>query len=282
MSPPSLPELNSQQIRALCRKRLTALGASLAPLEDHVARVVQENLANGRFERFARGQRNHHAVTLTAYVDSVIFHTSREQARVQRLEEGDATEWNRLRDSLMRRAFGMVRSLRAGSEVDAEALDFAQQACLIIFHQRYPYDVSFDAWAATILKNLVLARYGRSPDVLSRPYSSESLDAPVSSDDGSSGFLAEVLADGQSLAPFERVENQIVLRQAIDRLRSRAQRQVITATFLEEQDDAQIARRLGKSKQAVYSLRQRALTRLKAILAQTEVKEKGAKKHPSK
>jgi hypothetical protein len=147
-------KLSGKQIRTLCRRRLIALGASL-PLLDHVARVVQNNLISGRFDRFACGQRDHRAVPLTAYVDGVIFHTSREYARVQRLERGDAAEWNRLRDLLAHRAGGMMRSLRVGVEVEAEALDFAQQACLIIFGKPYPFDVAFDAWATTILKHLI-------------------------------------------------------------------------------------------------------------------------------
>jgi len=269
----------SRRVRALCRKRLAALDVSPAPHEDRVVQVVQGNLANGRFERFARGQRDHRTVTLTAYIDNVIFHASREQARVQRLEDGDAAEWNRLRDSLAHRACCMVRSFRNGHEAYTEALDFAQQTCLIVFNQRYPFDVSLDAWVGTILKNLVLTRYRRSSDVLSRPHAPDSLDEVNDPASGGNGFLNELLADSKSLAPFERVENQMVLLQAIERLRSRAQRQVITATFLEELDDAQIAKWLGKSKQAVYNLRQRALARLRVILAQTDLKEKGTKKH---
>jgi DNA-directed RNA polymerase specialized sigma24 family protein len=54
---------------------------------------------------------------------------------------------------------------------------------------------------------------------------------------------------------------------------------VIQDTFLRELDDAQIARRLGKSKQAVYNLRHRALARLQKILTQNIPQEKGRKMH---
>lgn len=54
---------------------------------------------------------------------------------------------------------------------------------------------------------------------------------------------------------------------AIEQLRSKAQREIIIRTF-EELSDAQIAQQLGKSKQAVYNLRHRALARLKEILSE--------------
>jgi RNA polymerase sigma factor (sigma-70 family) len=199
----------------------------------------------------------------------VIFHCSREHGRIQGLENGDATEWNRLRDFLLRRAVPMVQRFRSGTNILVAALDFAQQTCLVIFDERYPFDVSFDAWSTTILKNLILAHYTRSPDVLNRLHAPESLDEPRTTNGESRLSFSEIIPDALSFALFEKVENQIVLLDAIDRLCSPAQRRVILETFLDELDDAQIARGMGKSKQAVYSLRHRALARLKEILSES-------------
>jgi RNA polymerase sigma factor (sigma-70 family) len=170
----------------------------------------------------------------------------------------------------------MVHHFRDGTDAWEEALNFAQETCLIIFEQRYPFDVSFEVWATKILKNLILARYTRGKDILDRRQRLESLDAETSEGGDS---LQEVTPDTRSLVPFEKIENQTLLLNAMAQL-SPIQRQVIQDTFLRELDDAQIARRLGKSKQAVYNLRHRALARLQQILArQPAPQEKGRKMH---
>ncbi len=257
-------------IRTLCRQRIAALrnsGDDPRPFENWVVRRVEENVASGRFQRLAAGRATRRPFNVADYVDLVICHAHREGARLRALEAGDPVAWNRLRDSLYRRACRMTRHFRNGSEASAEAWDFAQQTCLVIFSQRFPCDVSFDAWATTILKNLILVHYSRSPDVLNQHRPPASLDAPVV-EDGSVCLLDELLASPQSLVPFEKVENQALLLAAIDKLRSAAQRQVILWTYFDQLDDGQIARRLRKNKQNVYNLRRRALLRLKRILAQ--------------
>lgn len=228
-------------------------------------RLVKENLDSGRFARVASARAKHHPLTLAKYVDRVIFHTRYEQARLRALAENNSTEWNRLRDSLYRHACRMTSHFRQGSEAYTEAFDFAQQTCLVILTQRYPSDVSFDAWAITILKNQVLAHYTRSRDVLNQPYPPDSFDTQ-DSEDGIANSLDEMIADRQSLAPFEKIENQLLLLDAIAQLRSVAQQQVIIWTYLDQLEDAQIKRRLYKSRQDVYNLRWRALARLKKIL----------------
>jgi RNA polymerase sigma factor (sigma-70 family) len=266
--------ISMDSIRALCRQRIDALhvsgsGDDPSQFENQVVRLVEENTASGRFQRLVFSRAKGRLLTLADYIDLVIFHAQHERARLLALEEGDTAEWNRLRDFLYRRACRMTSRFRNGSVASTDALDFAQQACLVVFAQRYPCDVSFDAWATTILKNLILAHYTRSPDVLNQRRSPNSLDAPRVSDDGANGLFDEMVAAPQSLAPFEKVENQTLLLDAIARLRSMAQRQVITWTYLDQLDDGQIARRLRKNKPDVYNLRHRALLRLKQILAES-------------
>lgn len=227
---------------------------------------MEDNLASGRFERFVAGSDRRQRLDLPDYVDCIIFHTDREFQRVNALEQGDPVGWNRLHETLFRRACRMIQPFRNGIDANREALEFAQQACLIIFDQRYPFDVAFDAWATTILKNLVVAHYTRSSDVLRRPNAPSSLDAPLRTEDGTVTSMGELLADSKSITPFERVENQALLLDAIDRLRSSEQRKVIVWTFLDGLSDKQIAKRLGKSVQATYNLRWRALKRLRKIL----------------
>ncbi len=263
-------------IRALCRKRIAAARPDIPytlALENQVVHQILHNLASGRYERFATHRARRANLALADYADNVVYFVYHESARVRALAEHDKQTWEQINALLYRRACHMTQRLRPGMNSNADALEFAQQACLIIFTQPYPFDVAFEAWATTILNNLVLTRYTRSRDVLNRPTAPESLDAPHAQDDGAIVFLGELIADPQSLTAFESVENQTFLLTAIQQLHSPTQRDIIISAFLHGQDDAQIARRLGKTRQAIYNLRLRALARLHEILAKTQRKK---------
>ena len=275
-----MPTLTPQQLRLLCHKRVARRKAgSSARLEARVAQLVKQNVDGGRFERLNAARARPRALTLTEYVDRVIEHVLREDARVQALEQGDEGQWNRLRELFYRRACRKIQPYRSGDEANTAAWDFAQQACLVVFEAPYPFDVAFEAWATTILNNLVLAHYTRSPDALNRLRPADSLDSPHPTEDGSDGFLGDLLANPHSLVPFEKIENLETLLKAVNQLSSHAQRRVIIATFLEELDDAQIAEELGRGRQAIYNLRKRALGRLKQILGENGTQDLGSQFH---
>jgi RNA polymerase sigma factor (sigma-70 family) len=264
------PQPSRTWVHQHCRRRAVLhVGAQpSAPLLQWIVQSVETNLATGRFQRVAASRAASRPLTLSAYIDRVTLHATREYARIHALENGDPLAWERLRALLLQRALRLMQRLRPHSASANEASNAAQQVCLIVFETRYPCDVPFDAWATTILNRLILARYTRSPDLLDRQ-TTKSLEQPTRADDPDGNQTSELIADPQSLAPFEKIENQTLLLDAIDRLTSHTQRQVIVQTFLEEMDDAQIARRLGKSRQAVYNLRARALARLKEILTES-------------
>ncbi len=266
-------------LRARCRKCIAKTKFNPNDpirFEDLIVRSVEHNLASGRFQRLASSRSRTHPLELEDYIDRVVACACEESARLEALENGDSTAWEQLFFLLTRRAVAIVRQWRPIADIFGDAADFAQQACIIIYHKTYPCDVAFEAWATTILRNLISERYNRSRDALDRDGHPDSLDATASHDESGS-TLGELIADGQSLAPFDQVENLMVLLDAIDQLRSPAQKYVIIATYLEEQDDAAIARRLGKTKQAVYNLRERALAKLHEILTNPPRKKSGGK-----
>ncbi len=277
------------RLRALCRQRIRArrhsLPAPCLPPESRLVRTVQANLANGRLERLTRAARSDHIgrstrrlISLADYVDRVLWHLSREQTRVDSLARGDPGEWQRLRDFLARRASCLIERF-AGRARAAEAYEFADEACRIIFEKPYPFDVPFDAWSTTILNHLVMARWTRSPDALDHGAPVLSLDAPMRPDPDEDRSLGDQLADDRSSSPFKAIEDQSVLLGAIDRLHSPAQRQVILDCYFADLSDDEISRRLGKSKQAVYNLRRRALMQLRQVLTADTVQERGAGIH---
>ncbi len=257
-------EHSIEATRELIRHRIQARQQPLQFSEDRVVRIVQRDLARGRYERFA-GNPSPQSPTLTDYVDRILSYISLEQSRMLALETGDRDAWLELRDYLMRRASRMIARLDH-NELPGQAADLANQVCLIVFEEPYPFDVEFEAWITVILKNLVLARLSRSTDALDRRHRIESLDVYRKNETGEAITFSDVVGDDKSLAAFEKAENRLLLQKAIEQLPSEPQRLVIQYSFLDEMDDDEIARRLGKSKQAVYNLRQRALVRLKEIL----------------
>ena len=264
-----MPNYTRDQIRLLCREQLVAAGDVIKKntrFEERLEQIVSENISSGRFERVASARAKRHSLTLNQYIDRVSFCLDHESPRMQALQCEDNEEWQRLGNFLSKRAQRLLRRFRDGSQVEAEAFDFAQETCLVIFEARYPFDVPFEAWATTILNRQILARYTRSKDAANRPQAPDSLDGPSNPNRGDSDSLAELLADPRSLEPFERIEIQAELRNAIGMLRSSSQREVIIATYFEGLDNDQIAKRLGKTKQAVYGLRLRGLARLKVLL----------------
>ena len=261
-----------ETIRAVCRRRIAALPLSRqlpARLESHVVQLVKRNLANGRVERFARHRAGANPVSTADYVDRVLHYFLAEHAHITLLERNDTVAWEQLRHQLEQRAYRMILRLHDVRTASQQASEFANETCRIIFEKSYPFDISFDAWATTILNRLILARFTRSTDALDRYGKPKSLDDPPKSDELSQNPLGELLPDEKASAPFEKIENQSLLLDAIARLRSPQQRKVIQFTFLDELDGDTIAKRMGKSKQSIYTLRNRALKQLKNILTDT-------------
>jgi RNA polymerase sigma factor (sigma-70 family) len=211
---------------------------------------------------------------LERYIDKVIGIYTQEHARVERLAESDDEEWGRLQDWLTRRAVSMLRQWEAGiARPQDEAADFAQQACESIFRARFPFDVPFEAWAALILKNHIRQRYTRSRDLIDRR-SVDTLDGwngrGVDHEDGRYDSVSDSAANSE----FEYLDVREELLNAIAQLPSLAQQRVIIDSAFYERSDAELAERLGRTKQAVYNLRLRALRHLKEILLKMRSQDK--------
>jgi RNA polymerase sigma factor (sigma-70 family) len=261
-------------LRQHCDRRVRALVApdlaeahdlSQTALARHVSQIVARNLESGRAQRVIAASRTVSAEQLEPYIDRVIATFLVEHERVDRLAAAEGDEWSRLCGQLTNRAAAMLTRVRQSPATAAEAIDFAQAACESIFQHIFPYDVSFDAWATLILKNFVLQRYTRSRDLLDRNPEVASLDDSQTLVVGEGLSLHDLLAD-PSAAVFERRDVQDWLLQAITKLTSRAQQQVIVALYFDNRAEAEIAQHLGRSVQAVYNLKYRALRQLKELL----------------
>ncbi len=278
---------------AMCQASVDAYLASAGAdvdgidLHQHVIEIVARNVASGRVGRVMRAQGDATASApkapatdttaedapprpaalseaatqtdddqrLTSYIERVIKFYLQEHHRIEQLAAQDERAWNALYDELVRRAGNLVRSLDPSSvHGQGEIDDFAQQACQAIFTHPFPFDVSFDPWAALILRNVVLQRYRKSSDAMDHFSSELDPERPVGAE--------------SNLADFKRVETREQLLQAIARLRSTAQQQVIIDLFLYGLSEAEVAQKLGKTENAVRILQHRALRHLKKILTE--------------
>jgi RNA polymerase sigma factor (sigma-70 family) len=285
------------QILQLCEHRVSNMvtqddleqyGASREELVERTADIISRNLATGRIQRVMKAKEGegkeaeewenrgdlHSALQhpgisaqIEGYIDQVIACYLQEHQPVERLAAGDDAEWERLFEQLASRAYNILLRLQVPTaKAVGEAADFAQVSCEAIFSHPFPYDVPFEAWATRILKNQILQRYTRSQDLIDREPGTISLDRPGRGEVEDDFSLHDLLADESSASAFESIEVQEWLIQAIARLRSQAQQQVIIDTFFYELKDEEIARRLGKTRNAVHVLRHRALRRLTQIL----------------
>jgi len=237
--------------------------AGTATLERHTVRIVRENIASERMARFAAGRSLTPDDILGEYVERVASYVEHEFARVQLLECGDPGEWTRLQLGLVRRAYSMLQSFRDRTQAYAAACDFANDTCEIIFTRRYPFDVAFDAWATTILRNLILAHYTRSTDALTQSRAPDSLDASVA---GENITLGDLIAHPSASQVFEQIHDRESLNQILDQLQD-SHRRVIELIYFQGLSSSQVAAHLEISLQAVYNLHSRALAHLRKILA---------------
>lgn len=291
----ALFDLCAQRVRALVdQAELEQRGIASDALVKRITEIVDRNLKSGRADRVtlagpqtedskssgapadpepgtpAESETDQPAATddpRTAYVDHVIETYLRESERVESLAAKDEAAWSEFYEQKATHAYRILRrGQMPAARAATEAEDFAQQACETIFSETFPYDVPFDAWAGRILINLILHRDTRSNELLDREPGISSLDQFSRRDPDSDFSLYQLLTDESSEAIFERLEIQEQLLQAIAGLPSEAQQHVIIDTFFYELTDDEIQQRLGKSRQAVYNLRHRALRNLRQIL----------------
>lgn len=279
-----MPAATNTTLQQLCARRvqarvtfeqITAADRSLVALIVQIGQIVARNFESGRIHRVVGRTPAVSTERLEPYIDQVIAVFLAEHERVERLALPEGDEWARLFRQLTNRAAAMLTRIRQSPATAAEAIDFAQAACEAIFQHTFPYDVSFDAWATLILKNLILQRYTRSRDILDRNPTVESLDSLPTLMIGKSLSLHDLLADS-SAGVFERRDIQDWLLQAISRLTSQAQQQVIIALYFDNRTESEIAHHLGRSVQSVYNLKHRALRHLKEILQRERNEERAA------
>lgn len=205
------------------------------------------------------------------YLQKIVLTYRQESVRLQALAAGDQTTWQLLSRRLVDSAYKLL--LRKGIHAAAAAEmapDMAQQTCLRIYLSYFPCDVAFDTWTHVILKNQILHRFTRSRDLLDRQPYIESFDALQAEMEDQHAFVPVSQLSPCASSPiapnFAQIEDMEWLANALAQLPSAERRAVIIYTYFCGLSDEEIALALGKSKNAVHTLRHRALKQLHRIL----------------
>lgn len=232
------------------------------PHIERVRDILHKNLSNGRWQRATCGKDHLTDEDLRQYAQRVAKRYWIEREMIIGLASNNDGLWQTLYRKLEQRAF--YACMRYGvprPRAENQAPDHAQEACKIIFRSHYPCDVPFNAWAGRILINCVLQKLQRSTDLMDR----ETFVEPSVEDlwDSQRSDQAPLNA---AQPMVDDLEMYTLLLDAIERLPSEAQRQVILLEFFFDWDAEQIAEKLGRTTQAVYNLKYRALQKLREIL----------------
>ena len=201
------------------------------------------------------------------YQRRVLYTFQCEHVRYDALHEGDMAAWETLTRQLTLAAQRMLqRSGMCSQYARDQATELSQQACEHIFAATYPWDISFDLWARTIVRNVFLQRCTRSRDLMDRgPFAPEELELEdLCEHAGPRGAAAN--HNQAELGTYESYSDAGELIAAIEQMQSQQRRDVILYTFFEELSDEEIAEAIGKSRSAVQTLRHRALRQLRMLL----------------
>ena len=233
--------------------RTSSTVASAQISDAAIEEIVERNIRSGRLTRVNKvSGRN---LTHTEYTAVVATHYLMQCDRVTRLQNNDQVAWEELWRQLFRIAYGLlVRGGWDSQDAAIRAEEAAQETCLSVYCRSYPFDCPFDAWVFTILRHHVFRAYHRSRNPL------DMLDKVSTLEENSEEETPDVSSSVVDL-------NALVA--ALEALPSGPQREVILDLFFRGLSVAETAARLGKSPQAIYDLKRRALAELAKALNQT-------------
>lgn len=227
-----------------------------AGVAGQIEAIIKRNISSGRFQRVCDFRRR--MLTIEEYTGLVSTYYAENYPLVSGLEQGEPEAWTRLSKRLFRAAYALLLQRNWGHEqAYVRAQEATQEACLSIYCRVYPYDCPFDAWIFTILRHHVFRSHHRPRNPLDLPEAINPLDK-----------LPQKTTVSKEVDDFEPSER---LLQALGRLRSTAQQQVIDYLFFQGLSPEEVAQKLGKTTQAIYNLKGRAVARLAELLTNDEL-----------
>lgn len=222
--------------------------------------ILSHNFTQGRWKKVIDRERFQYPnleVARQAYAYRVAAGYEEQHMYVQALECGELQVWKELRAWLQRTAQAILcgKYNLYQTALSYEADECVQWSCEIIYTTRFPYDVVFHAWARRILENTIHQHHRQA--AARRCDFFDDLATSSSLNDTRITVIQEyeIPDPRRSLEAWE-LTNLII--DLISRLQSKSQQEVMRLTCFYDLDDVEIARRMGKSVQAVHNLRNRA------------------------
>lgn len=197
------------------------------------------------------------------YLDNILELAAVEGPYVAALSERDEEAWERMSILIRARVHNYAwryfgSAVRRGNLQEEDIV----QECWVEFADwlsAYPYDCKLEAWITQCVYYKV--RGIRESADYKRAMRQVSIDG---SDDQDSLGLGETLADDGALHDFSEAEMLLMVRVALRRLPP-LQRQAVMS-ILEGEDVEECSRRLGRSANSIYKLRERARKSLRQYL----------------
>jgi len=248
--------LEPEKIQREIDESLEALAQSRGDrLAGRIRSILMTNLDRGRVQVFIGGR----AGLISAYVARVADRFTELNGLLHRLQvERSPEAWEPLFERMQTWAYNFFlrKGFSAGRGTQEIAVECAAEAALNLLPAHFPYDTDFDPWAHIIVQNACRKYIDRAFRKSAIPDNRivELEDKLVGPD--------ELLLEGQALQNELGSEVQAALAQL-----SEARRTVLQSLYFDELAPQEVARKMGKSLGAIYSLQFHALRDLRKILS---------------
>jgi RNA polymerase sigma factor (sigma-70 family) len=198
------------------------------------------------------------------YVDAVLRTLLAEGPRIAALRAGDDVTWAAMLSLIARRVRSRLRHIYVSgaylTPFDDLADDLALRCTARIWERldAYPFDAPLDAWISRFVRYEVSAALRKA--AFRHNARARSLDAPFIPHVPDSASLGDLLPDRRAALLAERLDARLTIEAGLSTLPP-DQREVVQRG-LSGQPVSDIARVMGRSRNAVYVLRHRALSAL--------------------
>jgi RNA polymerase sigma factor (sigma-70 family) len=199
-----------------------------------------------------------------AYVDAVLRTLLAEGPRIAALRAGDDVAWAVMLSLITHRVRARLRRIYVSGAYLTPFDDLADDLmlrCTARIWERldaYPFDAPLDAWISRFVRYEVSAALRKA--AFRHNARARSLDAPLTPHAPDSTSLGDVLPDGHSARLAERLDVRLTVEAGLSTLPP-DQREVVQRG-LDGQPVSDIARIMGRTRNAIYVLRHRALSAL--------------------
>lgn len=203
-----------------------------------------------------------------AHVDAVLRTLLAEGPRIAALRAGDDVAWAAMLALVARRVRARLRRIHAAGALPApfdDLVDDLTLRCVARIWERldaYPFDTPLDAWVSRFVRYEV-STVRRSAAFRHRARA-RSLDGPLNPGAPDTRTLGDALPDGRAARAAERLDARLAVEAGLSTLPP-DQREVVRRG-LAGQTAADAARAMGRTRNAVYVLRHRAIAALRAFV----------------